>query len=83
MSGYTALSRLNELSGIPTLVVSARHDPIAPQALGKDIASRIRGARYVEFADASHALPIQLADEVNALLSEHLLAAERAAVALS
>ncbi|HEU4936086.1 MAG TPA: alpha/beta hydrolase [Vicinamibacterales bacterium] len=83
MSGYTALSRVNELSGIPTLVVSAHHDPIAPPVLGKDIASRIRGARYVEFADASHALPIQLAAEVNALLSDHVWAAERSTVALS
>ena len=83
MSGYTALSRVTELSGIPTLVVSAHHDPIAPPALGKDIASRIRGSRHVEFADASHALPIQLAAEVNALLSDHFWAAERSTVALS
>ena len=77
MSGYSALARLNELSGIPTLVVSARHDPIASPVLGKDVASRIPGARYVEFADASHALPIQFADEVNALLADHWWAAER------
>jgi len=83
MSRYTALSRLNELSGIPTLVVSARHDPIAPPALGKDIASRIGGARYVEFEAASHALPIQFADEVNALLSDHLWAAERSSTAVA
>ena len=69
-------SRLDELSGIPTLVVSARHDPIAPPALGGDIASRIRGARYVEFDNASHAVPIQLAREVNALLSDHFTMAE-------
>ena len=77
MSRYSALSRLHELSGIPTLVVSAHQDPIAPPPLGKDIASRIQGARYVEFPDASHALPIQLAHEVNALLSEHLASAEK------
>jgi pimeloyl-ACP methyl ester carboxylesterase len=77
MSRYSALSRLHELSGIPTLVASASQDPIAPPPLGKDIASRIDGARYVEFPDASHALPIQLAHEVNALLSEHLVTAER------
>ena len=75
-SRYSALSRLDELSGIPTLVVSARHDPIAPPALGGDIASRIRGARYVEFDNASHAVPIQLAREVNALLSDHFTMAE-------
>ena len=77
MSRYSALSRLHELSGIPTLVASASQDPIAPPPLGQDIASRIDGARYVEFPDASHALPIQLAHEVNALLSGHLTAAEK------
>jgi aminoacrylate hydrolase len=81
MSRYTARSRLNELSGIPTLVVSARRDPIAGPALGRDIASRIGGARYIEFDAASHALPIQLADEVNALLSDHLLAVESSSAA--
>ena len=83
MSRYSALSRLSELSGIPTLVVSARHDPIAPPALGQEIASRIGGARYVEFDDASHAVPIQLADEVNVLLTDHLLKAEIHAAAAS
>jgi aminoacrylate hydrolase len=76
MSHYSAIARLHELSGIPTLVASASHDPIAPPALGQEIAARIDGARYVEFSDASHALPIQLAREVNALLLEHLVAAE-------
>ena len=76
MSRYNALSRLGELSGIPTLVMSGRHDPIAPPALGQEIASRIGGARYVEFADASHALPIQLAEQVNAVLADHFARAE-------
>ena len=72
MSRYNSISRLGELTGIPTLVASARHDPIAPPILGKAIATRIHGARYVEFERASHALPIQLADEVNAVLADHL-----------
>jgi pimeloyl-ACP methyl ester carboxylesterase len=76
MSRYSALPRLHELAGIPTLIASASHDPIAPPALGKDMAAHIDGARYVEFGEAGHALPIQLAREVNALLLEHLLAAE-------
>ncbi len=38
----------------------------------------IPGARYVEHADASHGLPIQWADRVNAQLAEHLAAAEAA-----
>jgi len=60
---------------VPTLVVSGRHDPIAPPAFGRAIAAGIAGARYVEYEDASHALPIQHADRVNALLLEHLISA--------
>ncbi len=75
MSRYSALSRLRELSGVPTLVLSGAHDPIAPPACGKEIASLIGGARFIEFPHASHALPIQCADEVNSLLFEHLTTA--------
>ena len=76
MSRYSAMPRLRELAGIPTLVVSGAHDPIAPPRLGRALASEIAGARFVEFANASHALPIQCADEVNALLLAHLTRAE-------
>ncbi len=79
MRGYDATPRLGELAGTPTLVVSAAHDPIAPPSSGRALAAAIPGARYVEFADASHGLPIQRADEVNALLLAHLDAAEREA----
>ena len=75
MSQYSAVRRLRELSGIPTLVISGAHDPIAPPACGKEIASLIRAARFIEFPDASHALPIQCAAEVNSVLYEHLTAA--------
>jgi pimeloyl-ACP methyl ester carboxylesterase len=70
---------LAALAGIPTLVVSAQHDPIAPPEYGSQLASRIPGARYVEVSDASHGVTIQRADEVNALLFEHLRNAERRA----
>jgi pimeloyl-ACP methyl ester carboxylesterase len=76
MSKYRGVSRLSELSGIPTLVLSASHDPLAPPTRGREIASLIAGARFIEFGDASHALPIQCADEVNALLLEHLMMAK-------
>jgi pimeloyl-ACP methyl ester carboxylesterase len=67
---YDATSRLRELAGIPTLVVSAAHDPIAPPRFGRALAAAIPQARFVEFADASHGLPIQHAAKVNGLLSE-------------
>ncbi len=76
MARYSAQPQLAELDGLPALVVSGRHDPIAPPILSRTIAHGIPGARYVEFADASHALPIQCADRMNALLLEHFEASE-------
>ena len=77
LAAYDATARLGELAGTPTLVLSASHDPIAPPRSGKALAAGIPGARYVEFAHASHGLPIQCAGEVNPLLAQHLDAAER------
>ena len=76
MSACNVTEALSKLAGIPALVVSGRHDPIAPPALGRAIAEGIPGARYVEFDEASHALPVQCADRVNALILEHLDAAD-------
>jgi pimeloyl-ACP methyl ester carboxylesterase len=73
-SRFDGSSRLRELAGIPTLVVSARHDAIALPEYGRALAARIPGARYVEIPDSGHAMTIQCADQVNALLSEHLAA---------
>jgi pimeloyl-ACP methyl ester carboxylesterase len=78
LRGYDATERLGKLSGIPTLVMSAAHDPIAPPRFGRALADGIPGARYVEFDDASHGLPIQHAERVNELLSRHLADAESA-----
>lgn len=79
LRAYDASSRLRELAGIPTLVMSAAHDPIAPPRYGRALASGLAGARYVEFADASHGLPIQHSSRVNELLRGHLRAAETSA----
>ena len=71
---FDASGRLSELGGIPTLVVSARHDRIALPEFGRALAGRIPGARYAEVADGGHAVTIQCAREVNELLLEHLAA---------
>ena len=71
LRAYDATPRLGELAAIPTLVVSAAHDPIARVELGRALAAGIPGSRYVEIADAAHGAPIQQADRVNALLAEH------------
>ncbi len=78
MRAYDAAPRLGQLAGIPTLVVSAEHDPIAPPALGRALAAGIPGARHVEIARASHGVPIHDAARINDLLAEHLAAAEGA-----
>ncbi len=57
-------------------MANAAHDPIAPPRVGRALATGIPGARYVEFAAASHGLPITHPAETNALLREHLEAVE-------
>ncbi len=74
MRGHDVTHRLAELARVPTLVVSARHDPIAPPALGRAIADGIPGARFVLLEDASHGVPLEDAARVNALLLDHLAA---------
>lgn len=69
---YDASNRSAALAGLPTLVVAAAHDPIAPPRAGRALAAGIPDARYVEIADASHGLPITHAEQVNALLADHL-----------
>lgn len=65
-------SRLGELAGLPTLVVSAEHDRIAPPSSGRAIAAGIPGARYVELPGAAHGIPLTGAARINALLADHL-----------
>ncbi len=68
---------LRELGELPTLIINARHDPIAPPSCGKAIATAMSHSRYVEVADASHALPITHAEWVNELLENHFLDASQ------
>lgn len=67
---YDALDRLSALS-VPTLVASAEHDRIALPAFGKELASAIPNARYVEIEDAGHGVPIHRPEVVNELLRRH------------
>lgn len=76
MTAYDATPRLAILGGLPTLVVSAELDRIAPPRLGRAIAAGVPGAEYQELAGAAHGMPIHRAAEVNAMLRDHLQRAE-------
>lgn len=64
-------ARLRELAPVPTLVVSAQHDPIARPLFGHRLARSIPRAHYVEIPNASHGVTIQDPALVNGLLREH------------
>lgn len=72
MSRFDAGARLSALAGVPTLVVSATEDRIARLEYGRELAALVPGARFVEIGNAGHAVTIQRAEDVNALLLEHL-----------
>lgn len=71
LSRHDSQARLAELGRIPTLVLCGTHDPIALPRYGRRLAEGIGTARFVEVADASHALPVQLPDLVHAELCRH------------
>jgi len=72
---YDARARFEALPAVPTLVLSAQHDPIAPPRFGQALAAAITGARFVRIPDAAHGVTIHRAREVNVLLHEHLASA--------
>ncbi len=71
MRAYNATPRLGELAGLPTLVVAAAHDLIAPPKLGRALAADIPGADYHELPDASHGATVYQPNAVNTLLAGH------------
>lgn len=75
IKAYDPTPRLKELAGVPTLVVAAAHDRLAPPRVSRALADAIPGARYVEYADAAHGVPLQCPDRINDLLAEHFLKA--------
>ncbi len=72
---YDARQRFGQLPEVPTLVMSAEYDPIAPPSFGRALAAAIPGARFVCIPDAAHGVTIHRAAEVNALLLGHLASA--------
>ncbi len=69
-------ARLAEIA-VPTLVVSAEEDRIAPPSQGRALAGAIGGARYEELAGESHACVVQAPERLDPLLASHLESAAR------
>ena len=65
MSRHNIYDRLDELSNIPTLVVSAEHDRIALSRYGQMLATAIPGARFELLRGASHGVVIHAPDQIN------------------
>jgi pimeloyl-ACP methyl ester carboxylesterase len=57
---------------VPTLVISATEDPIAPPRFGRHLARFFPNARYFEIKGASHAVTIEDAEQINEILMAHL-----------
>ncbi len=72
MSKFNVSAQVSKLSSIPTIVVSAEHDRIARPEYGRALAAAIPGATFTEIPHAGHAVTIQCAADVNALLTRHL-----------
>lgn len=60
---------------VPTLIINAQYDRIAPPHFGRDLHERIAGSRFIEIPDAAHGVPIQKPDLINTLLQEHWISA--------
>lgn len=71
---YNAAPQLYKLAGIRTLAISAAEDFLFPPKRGKALAAGIPGARYLEFPNAAHGLPMQCPELYNRALEEHLAA---------
>lgn len=76
---YDARPRLARLPRVPTLVLSAALDPIAPPRYGRLLAAAIPGSRFVCVPDAAHGVTMHRAADVNAIVRDHLAAAEAGA----
>lgn len=74
---HNTMARLHELNGIPSLIISAEKDLIAPPVHGKMIAAGIPGASFELMKNASHGVTIHNAEEINRRLCEFFDSVEK------
>lgn len=71
LAAFDARDRLAEIAA-PTVVVAAELDPSTPPDDGRVLADGIPGARFVLIPGAAHLAPVERAEDVTAVLVEHL-----------
>ncbi|HTG43328.1 MAG TPA: alpha/beta fold hydrolase [Verrucomicrobiae bacterium] len=72
LARHDTSKRLGELATIPTLVLSAEHDPIALPHYGRMLAAGIPGAQFEIMTGSSHGVTIQNADQISQRLRKFL-----------
>lgn len=72
MRRYNALPTLASIDDLPCMVMTAKHDPIAPPQLGLQLKQSFKRHEYWQFDEASHGLPITHAEKVNRILLDWL-----------
>ncbi len=60
----------------PALVLHGDEDPLIPEAVGRDLAQRIPGARFERLSGMGHDFPVPLLSRLERLVAAHLVAAE-------
>jgi pimeloyl-ACP methyl ester carboxylesterase len=81
LGNHDVSARLGELAGIPTWVVSAECDPIAPPSQGRRLAAAIPGAAFDCFPGASHGLTLHRPELLNRGLENFLRRSDSSHVA--
>jgi 3-oxoadipate enol-lactonase len=79
IAGHDTRGRLEELAGLPTLVVHGCEDALIPPDRGRDLAELIPGARLVLLPSCGHILATDSEQETAEAIIDHL---ERSAVLL-
>ena len=76
ISRHDVRDRLGSIEA-PTLVIAGENDPATPPDKAEEIVAGVPGARLEVLPGAQHLANVELPDEVNGLLLEHLGAGAR------
>lgn len=76
-AGHRAHGRLKRLEGVPVTVIHGEEDRLIPVGVGRDLASRIPGAQFVELDQCGHVMSTDAEERYAEVLLAHLARAQR------